>query len=81
MEDVAIVQFIDIKRRIDVDLEVPLDITANEFVEALNSTYQLGININNMKECYLKSEDPILLIKGSKTLREMGLRTGSIIRT
>lgn len=80
MQDKAIIQFIDLKRRIDVDLEVPLDITANEFIEALNQSYKLNINTNNMKECFLKCEDPILLIKGSRTLGDLGIRTGSIIR-
>ncbi len=80
MDDKAIVRFVDEKRGIDVDLEVPLDITANEFVTALNTTYDLGIDTDNMKECFLKSEAPIVLIKGSRSLRDFGIRTGSIIR-
>lgn len=80
MEDRVIVRFVDEIRKIDVDLEVPLDITAIEFVTAINSAYDLGIDTDDMKVCYLKSEEPIVLLKGSRTLREFGVRTGSIIR-
>ena len=80
MEDRVTVRFVDEIRKIDVDLEVPLDISANEFVTAINSAYDLGIDTDDMKVCYLKSEEPIVLLKGSRTLREFGVRTGSIIR-
>lgn len=78
--DTVIVQFLYSKKGIDVDLELPLDITANELVEILNEVYELGIDVDNMKECYLKSEDPIVLLKGSRQLKDFGIRTGSIIR-
>lgn len=80
MEDRVTVRFVDEIRKIDVDLEVPLDISANELVTAINSAYDLGIDTDDMKVCYLKSEDPTVLLKGSRTLREFGVRTGSIIR-
>ena len=41
--DVAIIIFNIVKRKYTVDLEIPLDITANELVIALNSAYELGI--------------------------------------
>lgn len=80
MDDRVIVRFVDEIKKIDVDLEVPLDITANEFVTAINSAYELGIDTDDMKVCYLKSENPTALLKGSRTLREFGVRTGSVIR-
>ena len=80
MEDRVTVRFVNEIRKIDVDLEVPLDISANELVTAINSAYDLGIDTDDMKVCYLKSEEPIVLLKGSRTLREFGVRTGSIIR-
>ena len=67
------------KKNICVDLEIPLDISANELVFALNTAYELGIEITNIKDCYLKSENPIALLKGNKSLAEFGLRNGSII--
>lgn len=66
-------------RNYTVDLEVPLDISANELVVALNSAYELGIDTSDIKNCYLKTENPISLLRGNKTLAEFGLRNGSII--
>ena len=62
-----------------VDLEVPVDISANDLVIALNSAYKLGIDTTNQKKCYLKAENPFVLLRGSKKLSEYGLRNGSII--
>lgn len=67
------------KRNLSVDLEVPLDISANDLVMALNTAYDLGIDTSDIKNCYLKSEKPIALLKGKKTLAEFGLRNGSVI--
>lgn len=61
------------------DLEVPLDITANDLVIALNKAYNLGIDITNQKHCYLKAENPLVLLRGSKKLSDYGLHDGSII--
>ncbi len=62
-----------------IDLEVPLDISANDLVIGLNWAYNLKINIENPKKCYLKAENPFVLLKGSKKLSEYGLRNGTII--
>lgn len=67
------------KRNFTVDLEVPLDISANDLVNALNTAYDLGIDTSDIKNCYLKAENPIALLKGNKTLAEFGLRNGSVI--
>ncbi len=67
------------KRDFRVDLEVPLYITANELVVALNSAYELNIDTSDIKNCYMKAENPIALLRGNKTLDEFGIRDGSII--
>ena len=67
------------KRNISADIEIPLDISANELVVALNTAYELGIDTSDIKRCYLKSENPIALIKGVKTLRQLGIHDGSFI--
>ena len=67
------------KKNINADIEVPLNISANEFVVALNSAYDLGIDTTNIKNCYLKAENPIALLRGNKSLMEFGLRNGSVI--
>lgn len=78
-KETAIIIFNIIKRNFTVDLEVPLDISANELVNALNVAYELGIDTSDIKNCYLKVENPIIFLKGNKTLAEFGLRNGSII--
>ena len=77
--DSAIIIFNNLKKNTSVDLEVPLTISANELVAALNSAYELGIDTSDIKNCYLKSENPIALLKGNKTLAEFGLKNGSVI--
>lgn len=79
IRDNAIIILNIIKRNLSVDLEVPLDISANDLVMALNTAYDLGIDTSDIKNCYLKAEKPIALLKGNKTLAEFGLRNGSVI--
>lgn len=75
----AIIVFKIMKQDISVDLQLPLSITANDLVIALNEAYHLNIDITDIKHCYLKSENPIALLKGNKTLAEFGIRNGSIL--
>lgn len=77
--DTAIIIFKMHQKNTSVDLEVPLDITANELVVALDSAYGLGIDVADIKACYLKAENPIALLRGNKTLAEFGVRNGTVI--
>lgn len=77
--DKAVVIFNNGKKNTIVDIEVPLEITANELVIGLNTAYELGIDITDIKNCYLKAENPIALLRGNKTLAEYGIHNGSII--
>ncbi len=77
--DKATIVFQMIRRNISVDLEIPLDITAMELVIGLDNAYELGVDVSNIKNCYLKAENPIALLRGSKTLKQYGIRTGSVI--
>lgn len=79
MENKAIVIFKIHKRNFEVDLEVPLDISANELVIGLNTAYNLDIDVSDVKNCYLKAENPIALLKGNKLLSEFGVRNGTVI--
>ncbi len=63
----------------EFDLEIPLDISAYELVVALNSAFNLNINVSNNRECYLKSKNPIALLRGDKTLLQYGIRNGTQI--
>lgn len=62
-----------------VDVEVPLGITANDLVIALNKAYNLGIDTENIEEVYLKSENPIALLKGTRTLEDFKIINGTIV--
>lgn len=78
-KDSAIVIFHMHKRKITVDLEIPLYITANELVSALNAAYNLGIDTTNVKNCYLTAENPVALLKGNRLLADFGIHNGTII--
>ncbi|MGI6076965.1 MAG: EsaB/YukD family protein [Fastidiosipilaceae bacterium] len=79
MENTATVIFKIHRRDIIVDLEIPLDLTANDLILALNAAYDLQIDTTDINHCYLKAEHPIALLRGSKTLAEYGIRNGTII--
>ena len=79
MGDKIIIIFNAFKKNVSVDLEIPLDITTRELVIGLNEAFNLGIDTTDIKQCYLKTENPIALLRGNKLLREYGLRNGSII--
>ena len=67
------------KRRINTDIELPLSITANDLVIALNDAYCLEIDTSDVKNCFLKAERPIALLRGNKTLKDLGVRNGTVI--
>ena len=79
-KDKAIIIFYAPKRRVRADLEIPLDITANDFIRGLDEAYHLGLSLKEVKNYYLKSENPIALLKGNRLLSEYGIHNGTIIR-
>ena len=80
MNDDKVIVILHIKRLSKkYDVEVPLYITANDLVKRLNTAFNLGINTENINECFLRCENPIVLLKGNKTLREFNLRNGTLI--
>ena len=60
------------------DLEVPLDISAGELCGALYEMYSSQIQ-SNMQQFFLRAERPIALLRGQRSLRDYGIRDGSII--
>ena len=75
----AIIQFRNLKEGYEVDLEAPLEITANEFIVAVNQAYSLGIDTKNPEQMFMQMEYPISLLAGDETLEELGMRNGSIV--
>jgi uncharacterized ubiquitin-like protein YukD len=61
------------------DVEIPLNITANDLIVGLNKGFRLGMDISDLAACYLKTENPIALLRGNKELSEFGLHNGTII--
>ena len=78
-KDSAIIRFEAPGSNISCDVEVPLDISANDLVLGFNEAFHLGIDVSDIKQCYLASESPIALIKGKKLLGEFGVRDGTLI--
>lgn len=77
--EIATIVFQAPKKKINIDLEIPLTISANDLVVGLNDAYNLDIDISDIKNCYFKAENPIALLKGNKPLSEFGIRDGSVI--
>lgn len=75
----AIVQLKLVRRGETHDVDVPLDITAGELMQGLNEAYQLGLDTEDASQCYLKAENPVVLLHGRRTLGEFGIMDGSII--
>lgn len=80
MENNVIVRFQIIKKNKIVDIEIPLDITAEDLLKGLNLAYSLEIAENAMHTSFLVCENPMALIKGKRTLRELGVRDGAILK-
>ena len=79
MDSTVIMIFNDKKNKRQFDIEVPLDITANELIYGLNKGLKLGINMRDMEQCYLCTEEPRILLRGDMLLEESGVRNGTII--
>lgn len=77
-QDRAIITVNLIKQGTSQDLEVPLDISANELCEALFHHYFPEYE-GDAEQFFLRSERPIALLRGEKALREYGIRDGSVI--
>ncbi len=79
MKETAIVKFYNENTAERYELEIPLNITANDLVLGLNEAYHLGMDTENIFSCYLASENPIAFLRGNKTLSALGIRNGSRI--
>ena len=79
MEETIVIVFNIVSRQQQYDLEVPLDISARELMIGLNQAFDLGVDTSDVKKCYLKIENPIVLLRGNKLLRDYGIRNGSVI--
>lgn len=81
MKGTAVVSIYIPEHNIRDDLEVPLEITANELIQALAGIYSLELQQDMLEQYYLRADSPKCLIKGEKTLKEFGVREGTELRT
>ena len=79
MNDRIVIEVFMHKQNKKMDIEIPLDISANELVIGLNEGLSLGYDANDLAQCYLKAENPIAFLSGNKQLSEYGLHNGTII--
>lgn len=79
MDNTIILIFDYVQQNKRYDIEVPLNITANELVYGLNEGFHLGINMNDVSQCYLCADEPRTLLRGDIPLEEFGLRDGTVI--
>lgn len=79
MQDKIVIVFNIVSRNESYDLEIPTDITTKDLVIGLNEAFGLDIDTSDINKCYLKSENPIALMRGNKKITDYRLRNGSII--
>lgn len=79
MEETAVVVFENENIGMSVDIEVPLHISANDLIMALNDVYALDIEPDDIFNCYLVAENPIAFLRGNKTLQEFGIHNATRI--
>ncbi len=79
MVEKIVVTFMLHDRNESEDLEIPLDVSAHDLVAGLNQAFSLGIPTEDISKFYLAAENPIALVKGNRTLREIGLRNGTML--
>lgn len=78
MNDTVIVQLqiFGQKKQLHADIELPLNIRAEQVIDALCKIYALDYTESSCLIC----ENPVALISGKQTLGEAGVRSGSIIK-
>ena len=67
------------EKQIEKDLEVPSDIGVHELANALFEAFMPEKDFSDMRNCFLRMEHPIRLLRGEGTLKESGVRNGSVI--
>ena len=74
----VVITFIDEEKNCSHDLVVPDEISADEFVEAMYQAYQLyGRTMDSQR--FMRMEYPIGLLKGARSLKELGMRNGAVV--
>ncbi len=72
----AVVEFIDHRSDIRMDLCVPLEITSDELFSALSERFRFP---DEGVDRYLQAQYPDALLRGQNTLKASGVRDGTVI--
>lgn len=75
----VVVTLVDHVYRRSLDIEIDKNISAYELFFGLNKALHWNCNINDSYDCYLAMENPIALLRGSNSLKNFGIRNGSVI--
>lgn len=67
MNNKVIIQFINEGAKQNVELEIPINITANDLIIALNEAFNLEMDVDNIFNCYLIAENPIAFCMETKS--------------
>jgi len=79
MKDRAVVVFEVPETGLKKEIDIPLEISANDLIVSLNSTYDLNMDTDNLSACYFVSDNPMAFLHGSRKLSDFGIRDGSRI--
>lgn len=79
MNEKVTVEFINKNNNSKTELEIPINITANELIIAVNEIFNLEMDIDNMFNCFLVAENPLAFLHGNNVLSKYGIRNGTKI--
>ena len=79
MNGKALIEFFEEKDGKMRELEIPLDITANDLIRCLDKAYGLHLDVKNIYGCQFVMENPVARLHGDRTLEEFGMRDGSVV--
>jgi uncharacterized ubiquitin-like protein YukD len=79
MDNRIVIQVYLHKQNQQLEIEIPLDISANELIIGLNEGLSLGLDTSDLSLCHLKCENPVAFLAGNRLLSDYGLHNGTII--
>ena len=62
-----------------LDLEIPLNLPAEELIGALRRTFLPELREGEPESGFLRCENPIALLHGRRKLKDWGVRDGTIL--
>ena len=65
--------------RILKDIEIPSTIGEFNNLKIIGNIYNLGMNTDDISSCYLRSENPVSLLRGTRNISDFGLHNASVI--